>query len=271
MLGPMTAPRLSCSRRRCRCTTASVRAECWRCSTIPRRLDTLSIVQGTWHNRLGADFANSLARRAGCRRGSRDGGHEGRRCPARGCCAPDAAGTARSSADDPVPPRSASVGRTLRQQRLAAGTAAAPDKADLGQSAARLARTRSPVEAAQRRRGAPLDRRCQLRRRPSGSSGAGPRLRRCPVGLRPTASRRRRNGADSTSTARGRPAPRRCRRPAGHRACQHRPSQSHLQAPRRPGPARHARGVLQGPALPRPRMRSRSSIAGIPKGRRPGR
>ena len=39
-----------------------------------------------------------------------------------------------------VPPGSAYLGRSLRQQRLAAGTAAAADQADLGQSAAGFAR-----------------------------------------------------------------------------------------------------------------------------------
>ena len=139
MRARMTARRPSCSRRPCRCTAASARTGCWRCSPTPAPTSTLDVGAGDLEERLAP-----ISRRPGTTRwppaSCRTPPVRKPTCRcARTPDASDAAGASRASARHAVPPGPASVGRTLRQQCLAAGAAAAADQADLGQSAADLA------------------------------------------------------------------------------------------------------------------------------------
>ena len=114
---------------------ASARMNCWRCSLVPSR-------------RRRATSCGRHGRRASAAISRRDGMMPWRTAsfrapPARRQCAgcgrtrpPRAARRAASAADDPVPARSQSLRWPLRQQSVAAGTAAPADQADLGQSAA---------------------------------------------------------------------------------------------------------------------------------------
>ena len=157
MPAPMTAPRPSCSRRRCRFTAGISPHRMLALFADPGAAVHARDRAGDLEEPHGRGFRAGLARRAGGRRRRRTPPARKPTCR----CAADA-GTPTPPAppdhplDDPVPPRSACLGWPLRQQRLAAGTAAAADEADLGQSAADLAGAGAQTRAAQRRPGALL-------------------------------------------------------------------------------------------------------------------
>ena len=133
---PMTGRRRLCNRRPCRCTAASARMKCWgfiwsrrRCP-LPRPSERRG--RRTWARDFAKGWHDALA--SGVVSGTASAKSDVRLRRRRWACYTPCAG--RCGAHRAVPPGPKPVGRSFRQQCVAAGTAAAADQAGVGQSAA---------------------------------------------------------------------------------------------------------------------------------------